>query len=390
MKKTKLTAAFILLLSATLWGQKYSVTFIDNDVDKAFAMAEAQDKIIFIDAYTTWCGPCKMMDKQVFTDEKLGSFFNENFVNLKLDMEKGKGVEFAKKYKVKAYPSFLFLNAAGALLYRSVGFQPTEKFLSVAQEALDPKNHISNMESAYKGGERSVDLLYNYTKALLNAQDDKAQTVGREYLETQESWNDRKTLSIVSQMVKEYDDEYYRYMVEKRHLFIREFGEGSIDGFLQSYIQRKLYQEVENLDLDMAKNIYTKTFPTSKAVPYYDQFEMNYYDNVGNKGLYIEKAQAYVKNYPSLSWSTLNSIAWNFYEKIDDKRALRKAVKWAKKSVTLDSNSFNNDTLAALYYKLGKKKQALKSANVAVELAQAAGQDYSETTKLIEKIVQLN
>ena len=72
---------FLLFLSQVLFAQneELAINFIDNDFDKALTKAKDQEKIIFIDAYTTWCGPCKMMDREVFTDSAIGDFYNENF-----------------------------------------------------------------------------------------------------------------------------------------------------------------------------------------------------------------------------------------------------------------------------------------------------------------------
>lgn len=85
---------------------------------EAQAVAEKEKKMIFIDFYTTWCGPCKMMSSEVFTQDQVGEYFNRTFVNLKVDAEKGEGVELAKKYQVKAYPTFVVLRADGTEVYR--------------------------------------------------------------------------------------------------------------------------------------------------------------------------------------------------------------------------------------------------------------------------------
>src|SRR5688500_13575445 len=66
------------------------------------AKAKAEKKPIFVDAYTTWCGPCKKMAKEVFTQEAIGSYFNSTFINYQMDMEKGEGIEFAKQWEVNA------------------------------------------------------------------------------------------------------------------------------------------------------------------------------------------------------------------------------------------------------------------------------------------------
>ena len=94
-----------LLLSLTLFfslsaiAQNRQITFETGDLASVFARAKKENKLIFVDAMTTWCGPCKQMAKHVFTNDTVADYFNANFVSYKFDMEKGEGLDFAKKYK---------------------------------------------------------------------------------------------------------------------------------------------------------------------------------------------------------------------------------------------------------------------------------------------------
>ena len=81
-----------------------------------------------MDAYTTWCGPCKRMAAEVFTEPEVGRFYNENFINVKIDMEKGEGIELARQYDVYAYPTLLFINGEGELVHRGLGYQDFVQF----------------------------------------------------------------------------------------------------------------------------------------------------------------------------------------------------------------------------------------------------------------------
>jgi len=191
---------------------------------------------------------------------------------------------------------------------------------------------------------------------------------------------------MVLRLVEEYGDHFYQFMVSKRYLFIKEFGEGIVDGRLTQLIESYFNEKSEEVDLAEVKRVYEDIFPSRKAGPLYDYFEMNYFELQGRESRYIEKAAEYVKKYPSLQWNVLNELAWAFYEKIDDVSALKMAVKWARKSIEQNDNHYNNDTLAALYFKLGDQKRATKFAEKAIALARTAGEDYSATEGLLEKI----
>ena len=92
------------------------VYFQDLSYEDALAKAKQQGRKLFIDCYTTWCGPCKYMSETVFKQEKVGDFLNLNFICLKYDMEKGEGPELAKKFGVRAYPTFVIVNPDGTIV----------------------------------------------------------------------------------------------------------------------------------------------------------------------------------------------------------------------------------------------------------------------------------
>ena len=85
------------------------------------AKAQKEKKMIFFDAYTTWCGPCKYLETSVYTDESVASYYNDNFINVKFDMEAGEGIKLAEEFGITAYPTLLFFTAEGKLIHKNVG-----------------------------------------------------------------------------------------------------------------------------------------------------------------------------------------------------------------------------------------------------------------------------
>ncbi len=98
------------------------IQFVEANWAKAVAEAKKQKKMIFIDAYTSWCGPCRMLKQQTFTDKAAGDFFNKHFINIALDMEKGDGIAFAQKYQIAAYPTLLIMDAEQKSVSVSEGY----------------------------------------------------------------------------------------------------------------------------------------------------------------------------------------------------------------------------------------------------------------------------
>ena len=95
--------------------------------------AKTENKSIFLDLSTPWCGYCKRMKANVFTDSEVGSYYNANFINVSLDAEKGDGKALAKKYGVNGYPTFVFLNPDGSLSQQESGYHKASKFLELGK-----------------------------------------------------------------------------------------------------------------------------------------------------------------------------------------------------------------------------------------------------------------
>lgn len=112
-------------------------TFASGTLADALKTAQKEKKMVFLDVYTTWCGPCKHMTGNIFPTAEVGKVMNGNFVNIKIDAEKGEGLDVAKTYKVTAYPTMLILDSSGKELARIMGSSRTgEDFVKVVNEKL--------------------------------------------------------------------------------------------------------------------------------------------------------------------------------------------------------------------------------------------------------------
>jgi len=112
------------------------IAWIKEDYAAALQQADADGKLIMIDVYTEWCGPCKLMDKKTFPEKEVVDK-SANFVSLKLDAEKGQGVEVAKKFGVTSFPTMLFVNGKGELVHSVEAYQTPEALVAEMDKALD-------------------------------------------------------------------------------------------------------------------------------------------------------------------------------------------------------------------------------------------------------------
>ncbi|MCT4586371.1 MAG: thioredoxin family protein [Carboxylicivirga sp.] len=109
------------------------VSFEDGNWESVLKKAQDEDKLIFLDVYAEWCPPCKMLKARTFPDAKVGEFFNKNFVNYAVDAEKGEGVKLAKKYRVRGYPTLLFINGKGEVVKETAGFHNPDQIIQLAK-----------------------------------------------------------------------------------------------------------------------------------------------------------------------------------------------------------------------------------------------------------------
>lgn len=130
------------------------------------SMASEQGKPVFIDCYTSWCGPCKQMAREVFPKKEAGDYFNAKFVCWKVDMEKGEGPDLAKKYDVAAYPTFLILNADGSLKATQVGSAPLDKFIKAIDGLLNEQKGLPWYQQQFKEGNRDKTFLDEYIQLI--------------------------------------------------------------------------------------------------------------------------------------------------------------------------------------------------------------------------------
>lgn len=106
-----------------------------SDFKRIVDKAEANGKQIFIDCYTSWCGPCQAMKMNVFSNWEVGSYMNSHFVCVAIDMDSPLGEEFGDALGVNSFPTFIFVNGYGTETTRRIGYMHRDAFLNAAKNA---------------------------------------------------------------------------------------------------------------------------------------------------------------------------------------------------------------------------------------------------------------
>ena len=128
MKKSKILLVLILVFvfssfSHTSYKKGKGITFFKGSWNEALIKAKKENKFIFLDVYASWCPPCKKLKRTSFKDPEVGNYYNKNFINVTIDGESGEGIELARKYGVKTYPTLFIVDYNGQKRAKSTGFK---------------------------------------------------------------------------------------------------------------------------------------------------------------------------------------------------------------------------------------------------------------------------
>ena len=154
----KIVLSFVWVLICTVVGFAQGIKFETGSWNEMLAKAKAENKLIFVDVYTQWCGPCKNVAKNVFPQQKLGDVYNEQFINFQIDAESPEGKEFVKQYPVSGYPTFFYINGEGVVINKTVGGMDVDGFLQEAKKI----SVYAKMMEAIKNGTATKEMLYDY------------------------------------------------------------------------------------------------------------------------------------------------------------------------------------------------------------------------------------
>lgn len=374
----------ILLLTLPVLAPAQGVAFEHFSWAETLAKAKKENKLVFMDAFTTWCGPCKMLNKQTFPDSSAGVFFNQYFVNLKMDMEKGEGMDLARKYGVEVYPTLLFFNADGVVIHRAAGFYPPAEFLALGKIAIDSTRNLSALETRYRNGNRDRTTLLQLLEARTAAYDPNAGALADEYLKQESDLNTPENKQVILRHSGDPFSIGFKFLVQNKTAFEPQVTQEEVTAFVDQIFEN--YQQTQpTLAMDQVQRLYSACYPEQGERPA-SAYRLTYYQQRSDYEHFAPAAADHYTRFPSDDPAELNETAWLFAENVTDPALLQKALAWAQKSVTLSEMANNQHTLARLLAKLGKKKEAAKAAQRSIELAKAAGEDFSQTQKLLEEL----
>lgn len=353
--------------------------------------AKAENKYIFMDVFATWCGPCKMMERDVYPAEKVGTFFNNHFISVKVQMDTtahdneqvkswyADAEAIKKAYPIDAFPSYLFFSPDGKLVHRDLGYKKPDDFVDLAKIAVNPERQTytiyNSLLNEFKEGKLAPEKkLQLATTARKLKEKQTAEKVAKDYKESyldKLNWEDltKEQLSFIGDFSRlitsegskgRYFDIFYKHGAEIDKKIQHE---GFAAWFVKAVITKeemedKLWKDgkpvTQKPDWNKLKSTIVKKYGAQYGDLTGSTAQMNFYKRTKNGAAYAKVVDGMIKQYPptaggkSLSkaiggiagfgtdaWG-LNVAAWDLFEFSDDKVALNRALAWADLAIKLD------------------------------------------------------
>ncbi|MGQ9847211.1 MAG: thioredoxin family protein [Bacteroidales bacterium] len=386
---------FLILFFIPYIAYNQGINFYEGTLESLKKEASKQNKFIFIDCYTTWCGPCKWLEKNVFTNKEVGNFYNENFINYRLDMEKGEGKDFQKQYGVSAYPTLLFIDANGNIQHRYVGACDTLTFIGVGKQALDTANNFGSLLKKYQNGNREPKFLAKY--AMVCASVYYPYNI-EEYFKTQSdsqliSEENVRLMEIYHPSVLSRE---FKYVMQNIDAFINLYGFEKIYSLVTSTMSRTLYSMSNQNKFDPSQQIDAYIDPLSiKSSNYWKSaFLLDYYGfyKVKKYPEWLKQSEIFlnlakVENQKYLANSI--SMVVNFVgEHINDNKLLNEFITIIHPYTSLFSLN-SNLKMAKIYLNLNQKEKAENFLDKTQKFAFKNEQTKKEYEELKQKINEL-
>lgn len=405
--KKQILILLSLIISLSTFSQ--GIDFQQGTWKEVLKKAQELNKPVFVDIYTTWCGPCKRMSADIFPLKEVGDVYNQQFICYKIDAEKGEGILLAKKYDVKFYPTYLFINPDETLIMKAIGSMPANEFIALTDKVkaeLSDTKTLTDWNNEYESKKSDPAYLLAYMEKRMKLGLPNAAILDQylSVLPTSERASEKilEFYQIESRDIK-INSLAYKNLEENESQIVAN--SGNLIFALRSYIIDNTFREACKMkDENMLKLVVAENnkLPKSANPKSEEEFYMNYYKRINDIQKYTSYANSVCsklmmvskdsvlkmdKRNQSKYCQSLNEVAWTHFEKVSDADALKNAVNWSKRTVELQPENYSYmDTYANLLFKTGKKNKAIEQQTLAISLAKKSGEDTKDLEETLQKM----
>ena len=437
------------LVAEQLFSQYASVQFRNDIYDEAIASAQQEDKPIFIDTWAEWCGPCKKMEP-VFREPELASYFNDHFINVRINMGHEGQVkqQVQRKYDIFFLPTLLILDKHGHVMFRSDNkVLSAEELVNIAKAINSPQEYVASQTMASSVADSrlpdpkpgidkvkiSDDMMLSQSKVTgatvlvkrpdindQNYSDDPNEkilyTLGQgeqlppeilleeayfrytqfsdgsyretvnQYLHSQSDWQSETNVKFIFDFLMNTDTRQFAYLVDNRALFESIIGTEKVSKSIGILVHQKLYQAVDRPDLNLAKKLFGHVNQTTSERKAYE-YILNRTYNEGQMEKYVTLAQDYIQYVNPNDLSVMSKAAKYLSQHGTDRDQILTAARNLDGMISRKNVDYElHHYLAVLYYKSGKNAKAKKAASKAIVIAKAQKKAYTKTEQLFSHL----
>ncbi len=367
---------FFLLLTLSITSVYAQMNFEKGTWKEVLAKAQKENKPVFVDFYAVWCGPCKFMTKDVFTNPEVADYYNANFLAYKVDAEKEER-ELVAAARIDAYPSLFYYSPQGQFITKNVGALDAKGFKKFGEGVLTNMKALENLpalKAKYDKNPADNQATNDYLNLLMQAQRfDEAAPIAKKHLANLSEADLAKESSwqLIKQFVKSTESREYKYLVANQKIFFEKYGE-DFQRYLLGLVNEKLNEAIQTKSataLTEAKNIYQAVgsmMDASKSKDYFEmEIDLHYLKATQQWAGYFAVANNWIEKYHTNNFQELFDKSMVIAENSTDKTELEKAKIWTEKLLTLNQDALSYVANAVILEKLGNKTDALKNAKIA-------------------------
>lgn len=368
-----------------------SIKFEDSDFATILAKAKTEKKLVFLDAYAAWCGPCKLMEKNVFTDKTVSDFYNQNFINAHFDMEKGEGPSLAAKYGIRSYPTLLFLNGEGEIVGKELGYMQTQQFLELGKKNNNPNLVNTNLKDEFLKGKLDQPALLNFINLYASKDPILAKQASEKYFANKKDKTfSGEEVNALLNFTQSVDDKNYKVFLANKGGIVELLTEKNYTQFdnylkLMKLVTSATDEKTKTIDDAKILKEGEGLFPKDELAKSLNLYKLNYYSAHDNFPAYEKTALEYYKNPDDFNNTELLAAASTIAEKSKDVKSFQAAARWTEKVVMAQESYDSTSILATLYDKLGKKDEAKMFAGMAANFAKEENKDATKMIEILNK-----
>mgnify|MGYP005848687307 CR=1 FL=1 len=352
-----LISALSLSLSSWAATDRADLSFIEVTTEAEWntvlKRAEAESKLIFIDAYTDWCVYCHKLDKEVYSKPKVKAYFEEQFINVKFDAEGTFGSQLAAYFEIDSYPTLLFITPETNVFQQIEGFVPANQLIAYGEQIAADWENIPTLLAKMESDMITQKEQFQLILLLQKSNPLKAEEIGKNYLSSlaTNEYTEEENFYILKSYGTQIRSEYYQYIRKNEEKIIKSLGGSALDDYMISVYNNNLDLAIKYGDEELLETVIRDILPymVEKGDLPKATYSTNavYFGHRENFEAFELNVDEYMNNHLATSDRPdfIISVAVEILENYQSQEMYKKATHWLKTAIDIDNKRFESHAL---------------------------------------------